>query len=378
MALTHNSEPPQVFRKWVGLSVLAAALQRKCWIELGDLKFYPNLYAVLVGQSANTRKSTAMRQGRYFLDKLGIQCTADTITKEALTQFMAESEQCIGDGLLIRNHCSITIFSSELVVFLNTKDPLFMAQLTDWYDCADQWIYKTKHNSTDIINGVWVNLLGCTTPELLRSLPKEVIGGGFASRVCFVFSEGREKKVPIPFLSPGELDLRDKLEDDLTQVLMLSGRFAYDDTFKEVYIDWYMNDDNKPEFRTDKFEAYLGRRQSHALKLSMLFCAARSNQMIITGEDLIASIKTLEQIESNMEYIFSGVGKRVEAETVMRVALYIKQQKKVTFPALLNRFSDDASLEDLWKYLRELEAKGFLTREGEGSELTVTYNPSGK
>ena len=47
---TDNTEPPLMYRTWVGLSTIAAAMERKCRVELGFLRFYPNMYIVLVGQ----------------------------------------------------------------------------------------------------------------------------------------------------------------------------------------------------------------------------------------------------------------------------------------------------------------------------------------
>ena len=35
MALTENSEPPVLYRKWVGISAIASALQRKVRVDLG-------------------------------------------------------------------------------------------------------------------------------------------------------------------------------------------------------------------------------------------------------------------------------------------------------------------------------------------------------
>ena len=44
MEYTENSEPPILYRKWVGLSCIAAALMRKVYIEWGTaLTWYPNL-----------------------------------------------------------------------------------------------------------------------------------------------------------------------------------------------------------------------------------------------------------------------------------------------------------------------------------------------
>ena len=51
-----NSEPPQMFKLWCAISVIASALERKCYLSWGTLTFYPNIYIVLVAPSGKARK----------------------------------------------------------------------------------------------------------------------------------------------------------------------------------------------------------------------------------------------------------------------------------------------------------------------------------
>jgi len=46
--LHENTEPAAIFDRWVGYSMIAAALRRKVRLQLGRLTYYPNLYIVLV------------------------------------------------------------------------------------------------------------------------------------------------------------------------------------------------------------------------------------------------------------------------------------------------------------------------------------------
>ena len=90
------------------------------------------------------------------------------------------------------NHCSMTIFSKELTVFIGYKNSQFLADLTDLYDCADIWAYRTKNSGEYEVTGAWLNLLAATTPEQIQAaLPAEAIGGGFASRVLFIYADKR-------------------------------------------------------------------------------------------------------------------------------------------------------------------------------------------
>ena len=80
---TDNSESPENFRRWTAISTIAAALQRKCFVEWGTITWYPNMYIVLVGPSG-ARKGTAMGPAYDMLEELNIPMAANATTLQAL------------------------------------------------------------------------------------------------------------------------------------------------------------------------------------------------------------------------------------------------------------------------------------------------------
>jgi hypothetical protein len=56
-------ESPSDFHLWVLISMLATAMGRNCFVSMGMWETYPNLYIILVGESAITHKSTAIKMG---------------------------------------------------------------------------------------------------------------------------------------------------------------------------------------------------------------------------------------------------------------------------------------------------------------------------
>ena len=64
---TRAQESPELFHLWTGTTILAAALGRKCWINRGYYRLYPNLFCILVAGSAKCRKSTAVNIGVRLL-----------------------------------------------------------------------------------------------------------------------------------------------------------------------------------------------------------------------------------------------------------------------------------------------------------------------
>ena len=185
-----NTEPCVNYRRWCAISALASVLQRKCWLNWGSEIFYPNMYIILVGPPA-ARKGTAMRQGKELLDELGMVVAADESSRQKLVQALMDcraTEQTEEGELNL--HSSMTIFSTELTVFLGYESKEMLSMLCKWYDCENRFIYDTVSRGKEEVPNVWVNLMGATTPgQLQASLPAGAVGSGFTSRNVFAYAE---------------------------------------------------------------------------------------------------------------------------------------------------------------------------------------------
>lgn len=358
MEYTDNSEPPELFRQWVGISVLAAAMQRKCYLSWGMLTFYPNLYIILVGPPA-TRKGTAMYPGQAFLRKLEIPMAADATTLQALIRRLKEANATVVNARSMASfHSSLTVFSKEFTVFIGYKNNEMIAALCDWYDCDAKWIYDTKNQGRDEIIGVWVNLIGGTTPDLIRSsMPLETIGGGLTSRVIFVCEQKKAKTVIMPFLSPEQQKLEQQLFYDLERINLLNGAFQVTEKFITVWSNWYMGNDAMPpkHLASGPFAGYVQRRPNHVLKTSMVMSIARSSEMVLREEDILKAIDVLERTEKKMPEVFAGVGQNNLAAVIQRVLMYLRANKEVQFDQLMRMFYADADELELRNIVRTLE-----------------------
>ena len=366
LELTHNSEPPVIFREWVATSVLASCLQRKCYLPWGSLTFYPNLYVVLVAPAGAARKGTAMGPGMDFLTEpgLNVRLAAEAITREALIrELKTASDNAIDPNTgQMMFHASLTIFSQELTVFLGYNNVQLMSDLADWFDCRKKWTYRTKWSGSDEIEGVWVNLIGATTPKLIQSaMPLDAIGLGLTSRMIFIYEEKKGKIVPDPFLTRRELDLRTQLVTDLTHVSQLQGPFKVTGEFVSLWTEWYLAQEDKPPFQDDRFAGYFERRPTHVMKLSMIFNASRTSSMTITDLDLQRAIHFLTEAEKKMPLTFSGLGKSSQAEVLSRCMAVIGNKKEVAYDELMYMFRNDVTKWDLDRVLESLCAMKYCT-----------------
>ncbi len=349
-------------------------LQRKCSLPWGHFSIFPNLYIILVGPSGS-RKGTAMNLGYPFLRELGIRLAAEAITREALIKDLklSSNTQIDSQGRPLI-HCSLTVHSQELTVFLGYNNMQMMADLCDWYDCKDRWTYRTKNMGTDELIGVWVNLLGATTPELLRStLPADAIGGGLTARMILIFEKRKAKSVTCPFLTAEEIKLREALLSDLEQILMLAGEFKISQEYLDYWNYWYPAQDDKPPFTDIRLSGYVERRAIHALKLSIIANVSRTSKMVLELQDLQRAIALMQEAEQKMLYVFSGVGKAKLADVLVKAWTYIATNKSVRTSELLRQFHSDADVDELSTVVRTLETMRTIRIQYVGTDPVLDY-----
>lgn len=350
-----ETESPLSYHVWTGISLLAAALQRRTYIRWGYEIIYPNMYIVLVGPSGKCRKGSAMNLGKDIISGLGIKVTSESITREALIRSMKRAvvNYTEPDTGIVRFHCSLTAMSQELSVFLGQNDVKFLADLTDWYDSLDNWVYETKGSGTDEIKGVCFNLLGATAPDWLQSiLPEEAIGGGFTSRIIFIVEEQKRKTIPLPIVTKRLISLREALREDLERIATLSGEFEFTDETESLYAAWYQSEDEKikngePVIGDPRFAGYCERRATHVRKLCMLFSSSRGEDLLITQNDFERSLDVLTSAENKMEKVFSGLGTTPYAKITEKILSFFKERKRVSRSELLIVFYRDLDMQIL-------------------------------
>jgi hypothetical protein len=363
MEVQENTEPPRNYHLWTALSTLASALQRKCWLDWGGgLTFYPNMFIVLIGPPGKTRKGTALAVGETLMHSLEMPLSAEALTREALIESLEEAQASFIDEStgVATNHCSLTVLSPELTVFLGHQNLVLMDNLTDWFDCKQKFTYRTKRSGTNVVNGVWVNLLGATTPSMLRAaLPMDMIGGGFASRVVFVYEDRKYKLCPIPFYSKEQKQGFDMVKQDLAHIHTLQGQFKVTEEFLNKWVEFYTEQENNPPFKDPHFDGYMSRRQVHVLKLSMLCSVSRSSSLIISEKDLARAITFIESVEINMPRVFSGVGRNENADIIAQLMYTIGDKKKMSFGELMELYWHEVDARTLENMIETLQAMKF-------------------
>jgi len=357
-----GSESPTSYHTWVGMCLIAGALQRKAYLLWGFETIYPNLYVVLVGPSGRTRKGVALGIGKDLLsDVAGVTMVGEATTREALIRLMKDSALTFQDpsNNRMRWHCSVTAFSEELSVFLGQNDLKFLSNLTDWYDCKDRWAYDTIGRGRDFINGVCFNFCAATAPDWLQSiLPQEAIGGGYTSRNIYICEEAKGQTSPKHVLTAAQVRLREMLVNDLGRINTLAGEYKFSTDGEKAYVDWYTSYDKalaRGEYPVDdpRFAYYAERRATHIRKLMMILSASRGDVMRMTAQDFDRANKLLKAAELKMHRTFGGLGRAQGAIDAQRVLDYVASVDATTRSEILAKFYRDVGPQE-FKVIEEL------------------------
>lgn len=366
MALTENSEPPVLFRKWSAISTIAAALQRKVRVELGiSLTIYPNFYIVLVGPPS-AGKGTAMKYASDIINQIpSIRLSAQATSLQALIRRMKETNLTDVDMDTGKQqyHSSLTIFSNEFTVFLGYHNQELIAALCDWYDCHERWTYDTIKRDREEIVGVWVNILAGTTPDNIQSsLPMEAIGGGLTSRIIFVNEERKGKLVIFPHTTRQEMELQQMLIHDLEQIALMSGRFSYTEDAMRFYADWCYAADKNPPFVDKKFDGYCGRRRNHLISLAMVCSASRDNDLVLMKDDFELAAMLLAEVEVKMGTVFRGIGRSDISSMINDAITFLHNSATPDVPMFqfARRFEGDADKFTMDRLLTTLEIMNYI------------------
>lgn len=327
------SEAPKHMHFWTAVSTIAGALRRKVWIDMAYFQWYPNFYVILVAPPGIVSKSTTAGIGMSLLKKVpDIKFGPDVVTWQALVTAFAESTMSFELNSEYHAMSALTIESSEFGNLLNPKDTEMVDLLVSlWDGKPGAFEKKTKGSGCDTVENPWINLIACTTPAWIAgNFPEYMIGGGFTSRAVFVYADKKAQLVAYPseIVPKNMRELAQKLVEDLCQISMMCGEFKLDAKAVEWGKAWYESHYTGKHIHLDdeRFGGYLARKQTHIHKLAMILAAAEGDRMVITAEHLALAAQMITDLEPDMQFVFSKIGKSEDAVYAERVIWYIQKR----------------------------------------------------
>lgn len=348
MEYTQYVEAPERYLRWSAYSIISGALERRTWIRVkGEVNCYPNQFIMLVGPPGLVRKSSSSRKAIALLKHikklrfLATQFTGAAFILQLVSAADGSEERVFHHEGESFPNSSLYAYSSEAVNTLKDSEGAIIQLLTDLYDCGqiDEWSNEipgfhkqTKGDGAIEVYNPCVNFLGCSTPEwLVRSIGKDDLKGGFASRVIFVVETTRPDRQHKWADEDDREDtghMRKDLIRDLTEIAHMQGEYKTTLGFRKLFDDFdesiKVHLEQNPN---DSMYGYHARKAWHSLKLSQAVSASKSNEMILEKESLETAIDLLEDIEKGMRKAFGKAGMSSENQILAEMVDYLDSFK---------------------------------------------------
>lgn len=313
----NDSFCPEKFHHWIGLSVVAAALERKISLKQGKITHTPNIYTMLVSHPA-VGKSTAMDAGTDLLEQMrekyatNFRIIPNQATEPALVDLMKLVEYIQVPGTTVQYpHSSAFFYASEASASaLQNTCGDFVAAMTAFYDCPKFFRKKLKGEQHTVkIENACMNMLAGATFDYLKNLVNETsVMGGFASRLIYVISKERQVR-EIKWGSSIEHDagIRQKLIEDLAHINKLIGPVTATKGFIKRYEEW------QPEFdryliklNSPRMESIMSRKGTNMIKVAMILSASERDDLIVDETHFDRAQKLIDDVTEDNSFIISS------------------------------------------------------------------------
>jgi hypothetical protein len=327
--LMYNSgnECPPSFHIWSGLALLSSVVSRKVFVEYGYFNVHPNLYVCLVAEQGSRKTSAKDIACDILIEEFPhIPRSKSVMSKEAITQFLGspESVRTFIDhkGILTEYH-PFSLFINELKNFISINPMGMIDFLTDIYD-QKLFDVGTKNKGVDIIPNPYMVMLACETPQWIASrLKMDIISGGFARRVMFVYEVEEPIRIPFPEISPERLAAKKAVIAQLHRAEELVGPFQWTPESRKFFEEWYKK---VPTPADALMRGYMRSKHIQLLKVCMLLAAVDDNKLILERHHLEMGLKVLNAIEPNMERLAIGAGRNELIQPTARLLDLVKDK----------------------------------------------------
>lgn len=306
---------PDIFKRWSGISTIAAAMERRFFVDIGMGPLFPNLYVFLIAPPG-VGKSALTSVARNLLSDLvtggddGLRLGAASLTSAAIIDELRDAiRKYYPENLLeFKTYNSLAIVSNELGVLLPTYDPAMMNNLTDIYDGHGYSERRRWDKSLNFkIDAPGINLLAGTTPGYMtQALPEGAWDQGFLSRCLLIFS-GERMATPLFQFSEKKIEERAILVEDLKDIMQdVGGQMYFSEEAARAISAWHAAG-GPPQPDHPRLQNYNTRRTAHLLKLCMISCCAAGGGLEISLEHYSRALDWLIEAEFFMPEIFKAL-----------------------------------------------------------------------
>jgi hypothetical protein len=392
------------------LAPMSAAIGTRAKVIAGGLEAYPVIWAMLIGVSSDTFKSTAIKSPRKFIQRKDVEYEAEYIeeleqykrdlqayeeSKNKKEEGIEKPEEPIKREIIFSEDETLESFYQTL--FDNPDGGIkFHDELATWLTNFDKytngsgeksrWLsiydnaplkYKRKSNKTNIsISQPFVSMVGAITPKRFDSIFKdgsEDIESGFLPR--FIYSINPPLIKPdnpfnMTILNKQDLDAACSLFERVME--MRPGTVYLSESALNAFDDWYQKHqaEKKELYFPEELGQFWRRIELDALKLALIFhqfkkAANEENTEYISLQTLKEALSLIEYYKEQAWALVDLLTKGSTAKTFDSIETILKKRggSATTREITQSRSSWRGKTDVLHSVLRKMEKDGRLRLE---------------
>lgn len=296
-------------------------MRDSCYKDEGDTNLYPNIFVLLMADSAISRKAKPIKMVEEFINRVNnTKVISGRSSVQAILDELHKGETDKETGKIKAGGSAIFI-APELSAGV-VADPQAVSIITDIYDYHEAYPSRLRGSGTFIIKKVCFSMLAASNKALLTDVyDSRAVHGGLLGRTFLVIPNEFRPANSLFETQKGDVErevTKNKLYDVLLAISKLSGPFLFCQDAKAEYDSWYKPFRESYKDRPDK-SGIAGRIHTGIMKLSMILAVNNDQALVVRKEHVEESITECMSLMPNYTQLIVGTGKSDNAEIGMIV-----------------------------------------------------------
>ena len=350
VSYTLESEAPLSYHVFCAMAGVAATVNRRVFLDMGNHKLFPPFGVFLLGNSG-IKKTSAGDIIISLLRESGLTpIYAEKLTPEALI-----------DGMRGGNATGV-VYAPEMTVLLSKQKYMesIIPLITRFMDSPDIWSSGTIMRGKAELRDVAITCLMCSTIDwFTKNTPEALFGGGFIARNIMIMEEYSARVKPLP--PTEDLQVRKKLLIDLATMHEFLGEASLSAETRRMHIAWYTENKYNQTSSNELFETYYSRKPSHLLRIALCLHMGTHWNLEVCCECWQRSMQLLQWVEEHFELLGGKMFKSPfgeDQDLVMRIVE--REGGAIQHSQLLRKMSYRMGARQLQGITSNLKEMGYL------------------
>lgn len=330
-----QSEVPEVFHDWACLSIIAAAVADRVWLEkFRGSRLAPNLYVFLVGPSGLGKGQAIDEALKFVGNSKRVNMYLGKTTAQYLLDFLGRPAG--GSNAVVNSKVFLVTPELSMSVGEGGQATTFIKHMTELYTGKEHVIREgTRTRGGVLVSRHCINWIAGTTRDwLIETVPKSAVTGGFFGRTVAVEAQyDFSRRFRRPSYPADYDEVVAELFERILALSYIEGPFTLTTEAEEVEEAWYQ----KRAAPTDEaLIASWKREHDLTLKLAMLFSLADNLELVIERHHMIAAQRATGQVMRSMPNLVAAASTTNETMGIEYVAELLRARGAMTHSALVS------------------------------------------